>query len=159
MAREKENEMMETEAMESDGVSESSKETETDGKDNGNSSGKGEEKTDSKERSGFFASILKHKWFLLFSLLIVFSFIGLGLKFSPELLNRFAMEKHVIALSEIKDENLKEEMLDPFFILLSPKSQMTVVRIDLSVICDGLASVLFRKKELQIRPAVKPVEK
>jgi hypothetical protein len=84
-------------------------------------------------------------------LIIVFSFTGLGLKFSPELLNRFAMEKHVIALSEIKDDNLKEEMLDPFFILLSPESQMTFVRIDLSVICDGLASVLFRKKELQIR--------
>lgn len=52
--------MMEIESMKSDGASESSKGPETDGKDNGNSTGKGEKKTESKESSGFFSSILNH---------------------------------------------------------------------------------------------------
>jgi hypothetical protein len=49
----------------------------------------------------------------------------------------------------VDEDNLREEMLSPFFIPPGPVDD--TIRIDLSIIWDGLASVRFKKKELNLR--------
>jgi hypothetical protein len=49
------------------------------------------------------------------------------------------------------EENWREERLLPFFIPLPPDAPNSVVRVDIAALWGGLTSVLYRKKELQIR--------
>ena len=55
--------------------------------------------------------------------------------------------------AELRDHSF-EEALAPFFIPLPSTSSERVAIIDFSVIWDGLASVRFKRKELQIRDSL-----
>lgn len=98
-------------------------------------------------------SVLYHKWILLavLGLGFVFIIIGLSLKIGPKWLNRQGNNPFGTASKEIVEDNLQQEMFSPFFIPLPPSSSKEVVRIDLTVVCDGLAEVRLKKNELQIR--------
>jgi len=52
---------------------------------------------------------------------------------------------------DINYDNLKEETLSPFFIPPSADLSRGAIRVDLSVIWDGLASVRFKESEIRIR--------
>ena len=54
-------------------------------------------------------------------------------------------------LDSVNPDNLYEEALSPFFIPLPSEAPNRLVVFNLSVIWDGVASVRFKKRELQIR--------
>jgi len=103
------------------------------------------------KRKGFAGFVLRNKFILLSVLIIIFVTAGLSYKFGPVLQDQLFKENNVIDLSLINEANLKEEILLPFIIPLPPDSIGSAVRIDFSVIWDGLASVRFEKNELHIR--------
>ena len=51
----------------------------------------------------------------------------------------------------VNSDNLYEEVLRPFFIPLPSEAPNRLVLVNFSVIWDGVASVRFKKRELQIR--------
>ena len=89
------------------------------------------------------------KWIFIIILGMILGISGFGILFKPEQF-QFLMKKS-FKTHEVKidDNNLSEEILSPFFI--PPGSSDDTIRIDLSIIWDGLASVRFRKRELSIR--------
>ena len=91
------------------------------------------------------------KWILISLLGLILIFMGLGLKFGPKIYNSMEGSQSFIPSINIDDDNLSEEILSPFFIPLETGSSKGAIRIDLSVIWDGLASVRYKKKELRIR--------
>lgn len=91
------------------------------------------------------------KWFFLSIPLLVLIMLGVAVKFFPDILNMVKERELFIEPIDINNDNLSEEILSPFFIPPSDKSSRSAVRIDFSVIWDGLASVRFNKKELRIR--------
>lgn len=98
------------------------------------------------------SSIGHHKGLLLSALSFILITTVLVLKFVPGLLlDRQGEKATVMSSTKIDEDNLSEEMLLPFFIPHHIGLSKGAARIDLSVIWDGLASVRFKKKELQIR--------
>jgi hypothetical protein len=89
------------------------------------------------------------KWILLSVLGLILAISGLGIKFAPDFLNK--KQDSMIPLIDINEDNLSEEVLSPFFIPPSTEFSRGAIRIDLSVIWDGLASIRFNKQELKIR--------
>lgn len=94
---------------------------------------------------------LSHKWILLSAVGLVLLFVGLAITTRQKWMNVKAKGVPVISNEKIKQDNLYEEVLAPFFIPLPPDSSKQVAAIDCSVIWDGVASVRFRGMELQIR--------
>ena len=95
----------------------------------------------------------KKKWGLLILVITAAAVIGTGFVFfsgTLDINNRYKF----IPLTNKEDISLSEEMLSPFFIPPSEKTSMNVIRVDVSVIWNGLASIRFEKKELQIRDNV-----
>lgn len=89
------------------------------------------------------------KWKLLILLGSVLAVTGLGIKFAPDLL-KMNGQGNLLEINK-DNENLTEEELSPFFIPSEEGSLKGAIRIDLSVIWNGLAAVRFEKKGLQIR--------
>ncbi len=89
------------------------------------------------------------KWTLLIIAGAILAVSGLGIKFGPGFLKMGDSEIFVNA--DIHDANLSEEALSPFFIPPGRGNPEGAIRIDLSVVWDGLASVRYRKRELQVR--------
>lgn len=113
-------------------------------KDSSASTEQGDEKpANIKKKSG------KLKWFLVIFVLLILAISGLGIKFAPEHFN-FLIKKDFQPLETgIDEDNLSEEILSPF--IIPPGSARDAVRIDLSIVWDGLASIRFKKKELGLR--------
>ena len=90
----------------------------------------------------------KIKWIFII-LIIILGISGLGLKYAPEYFSFLNID--IIKTPEIKidEDNLREEILAPFFIPPGPAED--TIRIDLSIIWDGLASVRFKKREIYLR--------
>jgi len=94
----------------------------------------------------------KKKWFLLPVILLLISIIAVGVyKFRPEWFERSKIDYSSINSVNIEEDNLIEKELSPFFIPPSQGINSSMIRIDLSVIWDGLAAVRFQNRELQIR--------
>jgi hypothetical protein len=92
------------------------------------------------------------KWYLLLILLIfIMAAAGGAYKFAPDLFKRPRLDITSISSVNIEDDNLIEKELSPFFIPPSPGANSSMIRIDLSVIWDGLAAVRFQNKEIQVR--------
>ena len=91
------------------------------------------------------------KWILLTCFILILMFAGFYLKFLPGLSFAPSQDIKVDLFLNPKNDNLKEEVLSPFFIPFSSPTSRGAVRIDLSVVWTGLASIRFKKKELQIR--------
>ncbi len=89
------------------------------------------------------------KWIFLIILGILLAISGLGIKYAPNRLPFLTNKKFNNTEINIDEDNLSEEILSPFFIPPGPSDN--TIRIDLSIVWDGLASVRFKKKELGIR--------
>lgn len=94
----------------------------------------------------------KKRWFFLPVILLLMSIIAVGTyKFRPEWFERSKIDYSGINSVNIEEDNLIEKELSPFFIPPSQGINSSMIRIDLSVIWDGLAAVRFQNKELEIR--------
>jgi hypothetical protein len=90
----------------------------------------------------------KLKWiFIIPGIILVIS--GLGIKYAPDRFSFLTEKKFKTPEISIDEDNLREEILSPFFIPPGPVDD--TIRIDLSIIWDGLAAVRFKKKELNLR--------
>lgn len=91
----------------------------------------------------------KKKWIFIIILGMLLGVSGLGIKYAPEQFS-FLLKKYYKAPEvSVDEDNLTEEMLSPFFI--PPGAEENTIRIDLSIVWDGLASIRFKKKELNLR--------
>ena len=115
--------------------------------------GKEEKESSAKKKiPGNWAGIFsRHKWILLTILGPILIISALGLKYSPKWLGNSEDEPQVILANHIDEDNLMEEVLSPFFIPIPHSSSKEVVRIDLTIVWDNLASLRYKKKELRIR--------
>lgn len=90
----------------------------------------------------------KKIWFFIIPVLIL-AISGLGIKYAPEHFSFLMKKDFQTPEVSIDEDNLSEEILSPFFIPPGPADD--TIRIDLSIIWDGLASIRFKKKELYLR--------
>jgi hypothetical protein len=89
---------------------------------------------------------LRKKWLFL-GILIFILFAGGAIAF----LNLTSGKKHSLPPADLTGDNLKEESLPPFFIPPSPDLSRKAVKVDLTVIWDGLAAVRYKAGELRVR--------
>jgi|WetSurMetagenome_2_1015567.scaffolds.fasta_scaffold74909_3 hypothetical protein len=101
--------------------------------------------TESKENSGILKHI-KKKW-LFIGVPVLILFTGGSIAF----LNLMGGKKHTLPQVDLTGDNLKEESLSPFFIPPSKDLSRGAVRVDFTVIWDGLASVRYKSSELRVR--------
>lgn len=101
--------------------------------------------SESRGKGGILKGISK-KWLLLgVSIFILFAGGAIAL------LNLTSGKKHSLPPVDLTGDNLKEESLSPFFIPPSPDLSRKAMRIDLTVIWDGLAAVRYKSGELRVR--------
>jgi hypothetical protein len=115
------------------------------GKSHGDSRESSKKKKRKKSRFGL------KKWILLTCFILILMFAGFYFIFLPGSSFNPRHDVKVDLFLDPKNDNLKEEMLSPFFIPPSSPTSRGAIRIDLSVVWNGLASIRFKKKELQIR--------
>jgi hypothetical protein len=97
-------------------------------------------------------SLFLKKWIWLSALGLILITVTLYFILAPKVKRMIQMDSPPpISAKKMINENLREESLSPFFIPLPPHSSKQVIRVDLSVIWDGLAAVRFRHKEITIR--------
>lgn len=94
------------------------------------------------------------KWILLSIFFLILVFIGVSIRWIPNLLSFKRDGASFSAFAEIEDDHLMEENLSPFFIPPSSDSSRGAVRIDLSAIWDGLASIRFQKNKIRTRSRI-----
>jgi hypothetical protein len=106
----------------------------------------------SKEKTGKSQrSLFKRKWVILIILLsIIGGIVGIGYRFGPEYVPGWPKKSAVVFTGE-DQVDMREEPMAPFFIPLPPGSFKEVVRVDFSIISDGLASLQYFEKEVQAR--------
>jgi len=103
---------------------------------------------ESKENSGILRHI-KKKWLLIgVPVLIIFTVGALAF------LSITGGKKHTLPQVDLTGDNLKEESLSPFFIPPSQDLSRGAVRVDFTVIWDGLAAVRYKSGELRVRAEV-----
>ena len=92
------------------------------------------------------------KKFLPLLLLVLLLIGALGIKFGKiSIENPFAKDD-IIDLNLDNKDTLTEKLLSPFIVPLPPDSKAgNIVRIDFSIIWDGLASVRFENNKIQVR--------
>jgi len=96
-----------------------------------------------------FSLVWKLKWIGLLIMLLLGALIAIGITVNSKYLEK---EKPPTPISRTMSfDSLKEESLSPFFIPLTSDKNIRMVRVDLSVIWSALASVKYKKNELQIR--------
>ena len=119
------------------------------GKDHEQGIEEGPSKTSHKERQP------NHFGWKNLSLIIVFLafIVALGVFYSLGGLSRFTRQDQFSTIN-IVPSNLSEEILSPFYIQGQSGSEASLIRIDLSIVWDGLASVRFAKIKLQLRNAL-----
>ena len=114
-----------------------------DSAENTDSAGQEEKQVTSGKKSG------KKKWIFFVILAVILVILGLATFYMPDRFPFLSKMKYTDQEIEIDEDNLREEILSPFFIPPGPAKD--TIRIDLSVVWDGLASVRFKKKELSLR--------
>lgn len=92
------------------------------------------------------------RWLKLSLFLLLIAAIAFGAyRFKPEWFKRSDMYISGIDTNSIENDNLMEKKLSTLFIPPSEGINSSMIRIDLSVIWDGLAEVRYQSKRLQIR--------
>lgn len=94
------------------------------------------------------------KWVLLILFGIVLAASGITIKLEPGFFIGKKNKAHQASDINMNDDNLSEQELSPFFIPPSEENKKGPIRIDLSVVWDGLASVRFMEKKLLLRSQV-----
>ena len=108
----------------------------------GTASGEQEEKpVKIRKKSG------KKIWIFIIPVLIL-AIPGLAIKYAPEHFSFLMKKDFQTPEVSIDEDNLSEEVLSPFFI---PPGADDAIRIDLSIVWDGLAAIRYRKRELYLR--------
>lgn len=90
----------------------------------------------------------KIKWVIVILIGVVLGASGIGFVFKPELFTSLFKKKFQDPLI-IDEEKLSEVDISPFFIPPGPTDK--AIRIDLTVVWDGIASIRFKKNELSAR--------
>jgi hypothetical protein len=108
----------------------------------------GKSAPESKKKKGML-SHLKKKWVLI-GIPVFILFTGGAIV----LLNFMGEKKHSLPQVDLTGDNLKEESLSPFYIPPSSDLSRGAVRIDFTVIWDGLAAVRYKAGELRVRAEV-----
>jgi hypothetical protein len=102
-------------------------------------------------KKGAPKSLFQGKWvILIFLLSLIGGIIGIGILFGPEYVPGWP-QKPPTVLPEEDAVDMREEPLAPFFIPLSPGSLKEVIRVDVTMISDGLASLRYSQKDVRIR--------
>jgi hypothetical protein len=103
---------------------------------------------ESKQKKGAL-KLIKKKWlFLGIPVFIIFTVGAIAL------LSLMGDKKKTLPQVDLTGDNLKEESLSPFFIPPSPDLSRGAVRVDFTVIWDGLAAVRYKSGELRVRAEV-----
>lgn len=97
---------------------------------------------------------LIRRWWLPGLLIFIFIAVGITVLLKPDLLDAIKGKKKPDYSIDLSNDNLQEDDLSPFFIPAPEGSSRGAVRIDLSVIWDGVASVRYRANELKVRAEV-----
>jgi len=110
--------------------------------------------SESKEKRGILKGKGIRKWWLPGLLIFIFLAGGAAALLKPDLLNIINGKKKAVLSVDITNDNLQEESLSPFFIPPSSDLSKGAIRVDLSVIWDGLASIRYKDSELRIRSEI-----
>ena len=94
------------------------------------------------------------KWWIPAPIILILVLLGTTVYLKPDLLNIVTGKRSHVTPVDLTNDNLKEEGLSPFFIPPSTDLSRGAIRIDLTVIWDGVASVRFKTGELRIRSEV-----
>lgn len=97
---------------------------------------------------------LIRRWWFPGLLIFIFIAAGTAVLLKPDLLDVIKGKEKPDYSIDLSNDNLQEDDLSPFFIPAPEGSSRGAVRIDLSVIWDGVASVRYRANELKVRAEV-----
>lgn len=91
----------------------------------------------------------KIKWVFIIVIGVILGASGIGYLFMPD---RFAslFRKEFKGPGIINEDNLTEEKISPFFVPPGEADKKTI-RIDLTIVWDGIASIKYNKNELSAR--------
>ena len=109
---------------------------------------------DSEEKVGKPGGSWIRRWRIPGLIIFILIAAGIAVFFKPDLLDIVKWKKKSIYTIDPANDNLKEEDLSPFFIPPSADLSKSAVRVDLTVIWDGVASVRYKANELSIRSEV-----
>lgn len=96
-------------------------------------------------------ALSERKWIFLLALGFVLVIILLGLDLGSKWRQKPKRESAAFSPEKLSRANLMQETLQPFFIPLPPGAPNVLLRIEPYAVWDSVASVLYRKRELQIR--------
>ena len=111
--------------------------------------------SESKEKGGVPGiSWIRRFWIPGLITVIILIAAGTAAILKPDLLNIIKGKRSPSSSIDLTKDNLQEESLSPFYIPPSIDLSRGAVRVDLTVIWDGVASVRFKTNELRIRSDV-----
>jgi len=111
--------------------------------------------SESKEKGGVpRRSWIRRFWIPGLITVIIFIAAGTTAILKPDLLNIIKGKRSPSSSIDLTKDNLQEEGLLPFFIPPPDDLSRGAVRVDVTVIWDGVASVRFKTNELRIRSEV-----
>jgi hypothetical protein len=110
--------------------------------DEGEKAGDGKKPQPAKKKSG------KIKWIIIIVIVVMLGASGIGYVFMPERFHNL-FKKEFKGPEIINEGNLSEENISPFFIPPGPADK--AIRIDLTIVWDGIASLTFKKNEVSAR--------
>jgi hypothetical protein len=90
----------------------------------------------------------KIKWIFIIVIGVLLVASGIGFVFMPEKFHSL-FKKDFKGPVIVNEDNLSEEIMSPF--LIPPGATNKAIRIDLSIVWDGIASIRFKKNELSTR--------
>jgi hypothetical protein len=92
----------------------------------------------------------KKKWlFIIIVIGVILGASAIGYMIRPEMFNNL-FKKEFKGPGIINEDNLSEENISPFFVPPGEADQKTI-RIDLTIVWDGIASIKYKKNELRAR--------
>lgn len=109
---------------------------------------------DSEKKVGKTGGSWIRRWRIPGLIIIILIAAGTAVFLKPDLLNIVEWKKKPAYSIDPANDNLKEEDLSPFFIPPSADLSKSAIRVDLTVIWDGVASVRYKTNELSIRSEV-----
>jgi hypothetical protein len=116
-----------------------------------------EQEEATRKRSNLFKALTRtvgrRRWIWISSLGLIMVCWGLvvGVHQGRQWMNRRGEGVFKTLIAAQVQKGLNEERLPPFFVPLPPEASSRAVRIDFTVIWDGVTSFRFKKMELQVR--------
>jgi len=129
---------------------------ESDEEEDAEDSEEAEQKKDSKQKvkPGKPLKFLIRRWWIPGTILLILIAAGITVFLNPGLMKLIKGKKSVDYSIDLTNDNLQEQGLPPFFIPPSADLSRGAVRLDLTVIWDGVASVRYKNNELRVRAEI-----